>query len=135
MIRIQYYRRISRGCWPVQKRRSGQRFLHRSLALNLFRGYSKDIRRAEGRMVRVIAVSIVSVLILIGGGCQVVSPPPSWSSAGAGHTHLLHLPGIGGDSPFDRWWISALRDGGAAEDVPLDRSTGPESCVRARQAY
>jgi len=86
-------------------------------------------------MFRAIAVTSISVFALTGGGCQAISPPPSSSLAGTGHAHLLHLPGIGGDSPFDRWWISALRDGGAAQDVQLYDWTGSDKWIGALQAY
>lgn len=75
------------------------------------------------------------LLSCFAAGCSTVAPPMHGSSALATpHTHLLHLPGIGGDSPFDRWWIAALRDGGAADDVQLYDWTGRDKWIHALQA-
>jgi hypothetical protein len=52
-----------------------------------------------------------------------------------GGTYLIHLPGIGGDSPFDRWWMNELRLGGAADRVELYDWTCNDPWLGALQAY
>jgi hypothetical protein len=52
-----------------------------------------------------------------------------------GSTYLLHLPGIAGDTAFDRWWIDALRDGDAADHTSLYDWTCHDPGIDALQAY
>ena len=54
---------------------------------------------------------------------------------GAGGTYLIHLPGIAGDSPFDRWWMNELRLGGAADRVELYDWTCNDPWLGALQAF
>jgi hypothetical protein len=64
-------------------------------------------------------VSLLTLLITL-AGCQGPAAPPTLSEQlSPGSTYLLHLPGISGDTPFDREWIKALRAGGAADRVEL----------------
>ena len=72
--------------------------------------------------------------VLVGCGWQAtrpslnVPPPP-------GSVYLVHLPGIAGDTPFDRWWMNALKDGGAADRVELYDWTCHDPWIHALQAY
>ena len=72
--------------------------------------------------------------LLAGCGWQATKPsatlaPPS------GSVHLVHLPGIAGDTAFDRWWMGALKDGGAADRVELYDWTCHDPWIHALQAY
>jgi len=66
------------------------------------------------------------------GGCQGVSPSQSMPP---GSTYLLHLPGVSGDTVFDRGWMNALRQGGAADRVELFDWTCHDPGLGALQAY
>ena len=72
--------------------------------------------------------------LLVGCGWQAtrplanVAPPP-------GSVYLVHLPGIAGDTPFDRWWMNALKEGGAADRVELYDWTCHDPWIHALQAY
>jgi len=56
-------------------------------------------------------------LCLSGTGCvSVAAPKPQDAHAfKPGSTYLLHLSGISGMTIFDRWWLDALEDAGAAD--------------------
>ena len=76
------------------------------------------------------------VLLLLVSGCE--SMPhvaPGAAPLPAKGTYLLHLPGIAGDSPFDRWWMNELRLGGAADRVELYDWTCHDPWLGALQAY
>lgn len=76
------------------------------------------------------------LLVTAAWGCQAsrlqvgsTKPLPS------GSTHLIHLPGIAGDTPFDRWWMDALAEGGAADRAELYDWTCNRPGIDALQAY
>lgn len=77
----------------------------------------------------------VAALLLIACGCHNSSSSPPPTTLPAGSTYLLHLPGIAGDSPFDHWWIEALKDGGAADRVELYDWTCHDPWIAALQAH
>jgi pimeloyl-ACP methyl ester carboxylesterase len=60
---------------------------------------------------------------------------PAAPPAGDGKPYLLELPGIGGDLPLDRWWMSGLRDGGVDADMELYDWTEHLGWIGALQAY
>jgi hypothetical protein len=63
-------------------------------------------------------LTLTSLLTL--AGCQgTVARPSLGEQLPPGSTYLLHLPGIAGDTPFDREWMKALQDGGASDRVEL----------------
>ena len=79
-------------------------------------------------------IAVVASLLL---GCQATPGAGRASSATplpAGSTHLIHLPGIAGDTPFDRWWLDALREGGAADQTELYDWTCNDRWIGALQA-
>jgi pimeloyl-ACP methyl ester carboxylesterase len=51
-------------------------------------------------------------------GCGAL-PPQASGPLPPGSTYIFHLPGIAGDSPFDRRWTEALAEGGAAHRVEI----------------
>jgi hypothetical protein len=76
------------------------------------------------------------LLLLLVSGCE--SMPHVAQGAAplpARGTYLLHLPGIAGDSPFDRWWMNELRLGGATDRVELYDWTCHDPWIDALQAY
>lgn len=77
---------------------------------------------------------LVLAVLVLSGGCM---PPLAGSSSPmrAGSTYLLHLPGIAGDTPFDRWWIDAIAQEGAADRVELFDWTCHDPWIHALQAY
>src|SRR5581483_4696832 len=78
----------------------------------------------------------IALLFLLSGGCEVMPPLPQHPLAmPAGGTYLLHLPGIAGDSPFDRWWMNELKLGGAADRVELYDWTCHDPWLGALRAY
>lgn len=70
------------------------------------------------------------------GGCEASGVAPNASrSIPPGSTYLLHLPGIAGDTGFDRAWMGALKDGGAADVVELFDWTCNDGGIDALHAY
>ena len=84
--------------------------------------------------IRIWSCSLAALLLWSACGCQGM-PPVATRPLPAGATYLVHLPGVAGDSPFDRWWIEALKDGGAADDVELYDWTCNDPWIHALQAY
>ena len=76
---------------------------------------------------------VVSLLFLM-TGC-VVAPRGDAAPPRAGSSYLIHLPGIAGDTNFDRSWMNGLRDGGAADEVELYDWTCRRPGLDALQAY
>lgn len=90
----------------------------------------------DGAAIRQMMRHCPVLLALLLTGCQAVPPLPSQPAVVvAGGTYLLHLPGIGGDSPFDRWWMNELRLGRAADRVELYDWTCHDPWIDALQAY
>jgi hypothetical protein len=70
------------------------------------------------------------------GGCEVMPALPQRAGPiGAGGTYLIHLPGVGGDSPFDRWWMNELELGGAVSRIELYDWTRHDPWMGALTAY
>jgi hypothetical protein len=77
---------------------------------------------------------LVSIpLLWAAAGCQAVHPAPA-QALPLGSTYLIHLPGIAGDTPFDRWWMDALDEGGAADRSRLYDWTCNDPGIDALQA-
>jgi hypothetical protein len=77
-----------------------------------------------------------ALLLMLSAGCETMPPLPQHPAPlPAGGTYLLHLPGIAGDSPFDRWWMNELKLGGAADRVELYDWTCHDPWFGALQAY
>jgi hypothetical protein len=74
------------------------------------------------------------VMLCLASGCQAPAPSPP-KPLPPGSTYLLHLPGIMGDTPFDHWWIDALKEGGAADRVQLFDWTCHDPWIDALLAY
>lgn len=75
-------------------------------------------------------------MLAFAAGCQVVPALPQRPGPiGAGGTYLIHLPGVGGDSPFDRWWMNELEKGGAVSRVELYDWTRDDPWMGALTAY
>lgn len=80
------------------------------------------------------------LLLLLGGlggaGCQASGVGSDSSQIiPLGSTYLIHVPGIAGDTVFDRHWMDALRAGGAADAVRLFDWTCNDPGIDALQAY
>jgi hypothetical protein len=79
---------------------------------------------------------LVIVAALVAGGCQANGvAPPAVQNLRPGSTYLLHVPGIAGDTIFDRNWMGALKAGGAAEAVELFDWTCNDAGIDALRAY
>jgi hypothetical protein len=81
--------------------------------------------------------SLFLLVALACGGCQgsAGSRNEPQGSLPPGSTFLLHLPGVAGDTVFDRSWIMALKLGGAADRVELFDWTCHDPGIDALQAY
>jgi hypothetical protein len=78
----------------------------------------------------------INLLVWVCVGCQgtgAIDPPQEPIPPGA--TYLLHLPGVSGDTPFDRAWMIALKEGGAADRVEMFDWTCHDPGIDALQAY
>lgn len=69
------------------------------------------------------------------GGCQGTRAVNQLKPLPPGATYLLHLPGVSGDTPFDRAWMTALQRGGAADRAELFDWTCQHRGIDALQAY
>lgn len=62
-------------------------------------------------------------MLSIVAGCQTDAGGGASAQRGAQvsarKTYLIHLPGIAGDSVFDRWWMNALNEGGLGAQAEL----------------
>ena len=81
--------------------------------------------------------ALLLLIVLACAGCQGAassqSDPPA--AVAPGSTFLLHLPGVAGDTIFDRNWMGALKLGGAANRVELFDWTCHDPGINALQAY
>lgn len=89
------------------------------------------------RRVTFIGSPLFLMAIALCGGCQgtTASQAAIGGSLRPGSTFLLHLPGVAGDTVFDRNWMSALKLGGAADRVELFDWTCRHPGIDALQAY
>ncbi|HSU69275.1 MAG TPA: hypothetical protein VLJ39_20485 [Tepidisphaeraceae bacterium] len=75
-------------------------------------------------------------LLSLAVGCEGLSPGRAPSTPlPDGSTYLLHLPGIAGDTAFDRWWMNALADRGVADRAELYDWTCNDPGIPALQAH
>lgn len=75
-------------------------------------------------------------LWVAGAGCVSV-PAPRPQDAHAfkpGSTYLLHLSGISGMTIFDRWWLEAIKDSGAADEVEVYDWAGTPDWIQVLKA-
>lgn len=83
------------------------------------------------------ALNMLLLALLGCGGCQGIgasqNDPPKPLPPGS--TFLLHLPGVAGDTVFDRSWMGALQHGGVADRVELYDWTCRDPGIDALQAY
>ena len=75
-----------------------------------------------------------ALLLMACGGC-IATPTVPAKPLPAGSTYLIHLPGIAGDSIFDRWWMNALQEQGAADRAELYDWTCNDPWLGALHAY
>lgn len=79
---------------------------------------------------------MIGLLMMACGGCEstgLINPQQEPLPPGA--TYLLHLPGISGDTFFDRAWMTSLKEGGVADRVVLFDWTCRDPGIDALQAY
>jgi hypothetical protein len=81
-----------------------------------------------------LLVRLASSLVCLLTGCVAV-PSGVAAPLRASSSYLIHLPGIAGDTAFDRSWMKGLRDGGAAGQVQLYDWTCRRPGLDALQAY
>lgn len=83
---------------------------------------------------RVIALAAVAVSFC--AGCQFAPAPLALThSPAAKQTYVLHLPGIAGETDFDRWWVEGLGEGGVADHLEVYDWTQPNIWIPALRAY
>lgn len=79
---------------------------------------------------------MIGLLMILCGGCQGTGfSNPQEKPLPPGATYLLHLPGVSGDTSFDRAWMASLKQGGAADRVELFDWTCHDPGIDALQAY
>jgi hypothetical protein len=60
---------------------------------------------------------------------------PLTRSGAARQTYIVHLPGIAGDTDFDRWWVQGLGEGGVADNLEVYDWTRPNTWIPALRSY
>lgn len=79
---------------------------------------------------------LIVLLLMVCGGCQGTGAMNEQQTPlPPGATYLLHLPGVSGDTSFDRAWMTALKEGGAADRVELFDWTCRDPGLDALHAY
>jgi hypothetical protein len=78
-----------------------------------------------------VTLSLVCLLAAFAGGCAVERPIDPLDPK----PRLIHLPGIAGDNPFERSYLSALQTGGLDVDTELYDWTQRTFWITNLQAY
>jgi len=79
---------------------------------------------------------LIGLLFLSVGGCQISAPSAAVIHSGsASQTYIVHLPGIAGETDFDRMWVEGLGEGGLADHLEVYDWTKPNIWIAALHAY